>query len=398
MKTLTKERHQLSENVLCIVHPNKFVYSETFIQAHIKRLPVKKEILYGGHMPTHSTNDQPLLSEGVAPRMRRAILRRLLPLPSGHFHNEALKSFFRKNNVNVVLAEYGQTGLAVLNACLETSIPLVVHFHGFDAFDQRVVDELGQYYPRLFEQSSSIVAASKSMRDRLVELGAPAGKISVNPYGVDTSLFMSADTVPVQPTFVSVGRFVDKKAPHLTLLSFKQALEQHANARLVMVGDGELLEACKQMAKALGISSSVQFLGVCNPSEIAVLLRSATAFVQHSIRTSYGDSESLGVVFLEAGASGLPVIATRHDGIPEVVLDGETGFLVEEGNIDEMAERMIRLIRNPDLAVKLGKAARERIFEQFNMEKSINNLWNIISRTIEQYRERNNTHSLSDEL
>jgi glycosyltransferase involved in cell wall biosynthesis len=200
---------------------------------------------------------------------------------------------------------------------------------------------------------------------------------------VDTSLFSEANAVLPAPTFIAVGRFVDKKAPQLTLLSFQRVLDECREARLIMVGSGELLEACKQMANALGISSSVKFPGVCSPSEIAGMLRSATAFVQHSIRTSYGDSESLGVVFLEAGASGLPVVATKHDGIPEVVIDGETGFLVREGDIEEMAQCMIKLAKDPALAAQLGKAARERICTKFSMEKSINNLWRIIANVIQ---------------
>jgi glycosyltransferase involved in cell wall biosynthesis len=374
--------HSDSGPVLCIIHPNRSVYSETFIHAHIERLPARIKVLYGGHFPTHTDESKPLISSGMVHRIARALLRRVFSLPSEHFQKEALIRFLRKNRVDVVLAEYGQTGVAVLDACLETSIPLVVHFHGFDAFDQRVVDEFGKQYPRLFKNSSSIVAASRFMRDRLVELGASTQKIYVNPYGVDISLFGGAKPASAPPTLVAVGRFVDKKAPHLTLLSFKKVLEHCRDAQLIMVGDGELSEACKQIANALGISSSVQFKGVCSPAEIASILRNARAFVQHSIRASYGDSESLGVVFLEAGASGLPVIATWHDGIPEVVIDGKTGFLVEEGNIEEMAERMIRLVKDPDLAAQFGKAAMERISTEFYMEKSITNLWRILEASV----------------
>jgi glycosyltransferase involved in cell wall biosynthesis len=334
-------------------------------------------------MPMYADLDKPLLPSGPLPRLTRAISRRLLSQSPRYFQKEAVKDYLRRNKVNAVLAEYGQTGVAVMSACVETDIPLVVHFHGFDAFDQRVLDVFGKYYLLMFERVSAIVAASQSMRDRLIELGAPSKKIFVNPYGVDMSLFSDANPESSSPVFVSVGRFVDKKAPHLTLLSFKSVLEQCSDARLIMVGDGELLEACKLMAKALEITSSVQFLGVCSPSEIAVILRSARALVQHSISTSYGDSESLGVVFLEAGASGLPVIATRHDGIPEVVIDGETGFLVREGDIKAMAKHMIALAKDPILAAQLGKAARERMHTEFYMEKSINNLWNIIEKVIQ---------------
>jgi glycosyltransferase involved in cell wall biosynthesis len=111
-------------------------------------------------------------------------------------------------------------------------------------------------------------------------------------------------------------------------------------------------------------------------------MRQARAFVQHSVQTSYGDSEGTPVGILEGGAAGLPVVATRHAGIQDVIIDGETGLLVDEGDVDSMAESMIRLGENPVLAAELGKAARKRICAEFSMEKSIDNLWGIIETTI----------------
>jgi glycosyltransferase involved in cell wall biosynthesis len=368
------------------VHPNKSTYSETFIQAHIERLPANVKVLYGGYLPTHSSDDKPLLSSEPLHRFARGVLRRSLGLTSDHYYRRAFKDFLRRNRVDVVLAEYGLTGIAIMDACREVGVPLVVHFHGFDAYDQRVLAEFRDYYLQMFEGDACFIAASHSMREQLMKLGASADKVAVNPYGVDTSFFQMGHPATAPATFVSVGRFVDKKAPQLTLLAFRKALEECGGARLDMVGDGPLLEACQQMAKALGISSSVRFLGVRNPSEVADMLRNARALVQHSMSTSYGDSESLGVVFLEAGASGVPVIATRHDGIPEVVLDQETGLLVEEGDIAGMAECMRRLINDPILAEQLGRAARERICSEFRMERSIANLWCILEDVVQQHQ------------
>lgn len=381
-KTETNYSQVRSDRALCVVHPLLPSELETFIQAHVARLPARVNSLYGDYLPTFCNDGKPLLSTRALPRLARASVRRLFSFPPNHFQKQAVKRFLTKHKIDVVLAEHGQTGVEMMDVCQEANIPLVVHFHGFDAFDQRVVEVFEKRYLRLFGVASAIVAASQSMRTRLLELGAPAEKISVNPYGVNISLFSGADPTTAPPTFVAVGRFVDKKAPHLTLLSFKSVLEKCREARLVMIGEGELLEACKLMAKALGISTSVEFLGNRAPSEIAPRLRNARAFVQHSLTTSYGDSESLGVVFLEAGASGLPVIATRHDGIPEVVLDGKTGLLVDEGDINRMAECMIRLAEDPILAGQLGKAARDRIGSEFNMERSIANLWSIIDAVI----------------
>jgi glycosyltransferase involved in cell wall biosynthesis len=96
------------------------------------------------------------------------------------------------------------------------------------------------------------------------------------------------------------------------------------------------------------------------------------------MRTGYGDSEGTPVGVLEAGASGLPVVATRHAGILDVVVDGATGLLVDEGDVVGMAEHMLRLAREPELAGRLGQAARRRICAHFTMDQSIAKLWSII--------------------
>ena len=150
-----------------------------------------------------------------------------------------------------------------------------------------------------------------------------------------------------------------------------------------MIGDGPLLEACKQLARALGIAGQVLFPGPRSHSDVARTMRRARAFVQHSLRTTYGDSEGTPVAVLEAAASGLPVVATRHAGITDIVLDEKTGFLGDEGDIERMANCMIQLVKNPALAEQLGQAARARVCVEFSMEKSIHGLWRIIAAALQ---------------
>ena len=88
------------------------------------------------------------------------------------------------------------------------------------------------------------------------------------------------------------------------------------------------------------------------------------------------------MTILEAGASGIPVVATRHAGIPDVVIDGETGLLVEEGDVAAMAGHLTRLASDPNLAARLGAAARHRIRREFSLEKRINSLWQIIEEAL----------------
>jgi colanic acid/amylovoran biosynthesis glycosyltransferase len=100
--------------------------------------------------------------------------------------------------------------------------------------------------------------------------------------------------------------------------------------------------------------------------------------VQHSVVASDGNSEGMPNSILEASASGLPVVATRHAGIPEVVLDGETGFLVEERDVEGMARQMARLVMEPALAEELGRAGRKRMQESFSIDSRIARLWAIV--------------------
>src|SRR4030095_662225 len=104
--------------------------------------------------------------------------------------------------------------------------------------------------------------------------------------------------------------------------------------------------------------------------------------VQHSVVAPSGDCEGTPVSILEAGATGLPVVSTRHAGIPDVVIEGDTGFLVDEGDVAGMARHMIQIARNPRLADTMGRAARKHIEQNFSKDQRIKNLWSIIEGAI----------------
>lgn len=333
--------------VVCVAHRFPLKYSETFIRAHLERLPA-----------------------------------RVVELTGKSFDPLKLRCFLSEQRVAAVLAEYGLTGVAVMEGCQAAGIPLVVHFHGYDAYKQTILERRGQSYPELFEISAAIVAVSRDMERQLLDLGAPREKLLLNPCGVDHSFFRGADAERAPPTFLAVGRFVDKKAPHLTVLAFSKVSARHPSARLVMIGEGQLLEASRQLTRSLGIGRQVEFRGMRPHEEVAAAMRETRAFVQHSVRTSDGDSEGTPVSVLEAGAAGLPVVATRHAGIQDAVLHEETGFLVDEGDIDGMARRMEQLLEDPALAGRLGKAASRRMRAEYSLDNKIGALWSIIERAI----------------
>lgn len=369
--------------------------TETFIRAHIEHLSAA---VVQDWPPTIGERDHPYLA--FARRLFGWITR---TLRNRSYQEQATQLYLRvlkKLSPTAVLAEYGTTGALIMDACQQLGLPLIVHFHGYDASDRRVLDRYKTSYATLWEKAEAIIAVSHEMCERLISMGADQRKIFYNPYGVDCAKFSGANPRSSSPTLLHVGRFVEKKAPHLTLRAFALAQKVYPHAHLRMIGDGPLLKECRKLAHELGIAHAVAFLGYQPPAIVQAEMRRARAFVQHSVRARSGDSEGTPVAILEASASGLPTISTRHAGIPEIVVEGQTGYLVDEGDVNMMAAHMVRLLEDPDLAQTLGQAARRRALEHFPIERSIERLRGIISDCIEKKSSRSfdlNRRQVGDE-
>ena len=228
----------------------------------------------------------------------------------------------------------------------------------------------------MFDYAYRILSVSHVMTEALIELGADESKIVYNPYGAREYFF---DNDPdYRKTLLAIGRFADIKAPYLTLMAFQKVAETDADAHLTMIGDGELFEACKSMVTTWGIQDRVTFTGALPHEEALPYFAQACAFVQHSVTTSYGDKEGMPNSILEAQAAGLPVISTRHAGIVNSVIEGETGFLVDERDVDGMAERMRTLLGDTDLCRSMGKNAREHIRQNYNIDDHIGRLQRVL--------------------
>jgi glycosyltransferase involved in cell wall biosynthesis len=368
---------------VCLAVSRKFGISETFIGAHLERLPADVTVVQLG-LPSYSdVHERPILS--LPERAGLAVATEFSYNPSW-LQSRALSRFFGKHRVDVVLAEFGYNGVKVLQACRTAGIPLVVHFHGADVFRSDLLAANREGYQEIFKYAAALVVVSDEMRQQLLTLKAPAERIVCNPCGVDASVFQGANPAAAPPLFLAIGRFVDKKGPHLTLVAFSRVAAAVPEARLLMAGQGVLLDVCHSLATALGIADKVTFLGAVTHREVGALMRTARAYVQHSIRPLSQDSEGTPVTVLEASASGLPVIATAHAGIRDSVLHGETGFLIDEGDVAAMADAMITLARDAELAANLGRRGRTHVTASFSMERSHSVLWDVLRRAIESHR------------
>jgi colanic acid/amylovoran biosynthesis glycosyltransferase len=351
---------------LCIAYPNKNNYPETFIYNHLTYLKPALT-LTGGWRPYRTQTGESIIRLPLAEPIRVGV-KRGLPILYPAFYTHFLTRFLKETKPDVLLAEYGPTGCAVMAACQRAGVPLVVHFHGFDAFHNQTIKDYQKQYRQLFEQAKAIVAVSNDMVEQLVRLGADPQKVHRNPYGVETAQFRGAQPEKAEKLVLAVGRFTGKKAPLLTIRAFDLVLNQHPDARLVMIGGGELFEDSKKLVAELQLKHAVELLGVKSAEEIAEWHRKARLFVQHSmINPVNGDSEGTPNTVLEASAAGLPVVSTKHAGIKEAVEPDVTGFLVDEGDYKSMATYISQLLGNPEQAGEMGRHARQKMLNEYEM-------------------------------
>jgi glycosyltransferase involved in cell wall biosynthesis len=296
-----------------------------------------------------------------------------LKLSGQNYHQYYLDLYLKRNKVKRVLAEYGPTAVGMLQLCKSNGIELIVHFHGFDVYEKSTLNIYKQEYTRIFEYAKKIIAVSKDMVHVLIDMGASAEKIVYSPCGPDP-LFYDLQPDFNLNTFISVGRFVEKKAPILILDAFSKTLKKCRNAQLIMIGNGPLLGMSMSYVKYLNIADSVKFLSQVDHTELSQYLKKSFCYLQHSIVASNGDAEGTPVSVLEASLAGLPVIATNHKGISDVIINGITGYLVNEFDTDAMAERMIYLLDNKEKAKAFGKAGMEFIQHHFSREHHFSKL------------------------
>lgn len=362
---------------LCIIKPNKEVYSETFVQNHIDFLSGNKFVLYGGDFPLFKPDGTYLITSKFK-LLIYLIQKRIFKQTNIKVRNEALVKFLKENAIDVVFTEYGTVGASVCKACEIANVPLVVHFHGADAHHQPTVAKYLERYKATFLYAAKIIAVSQTMVDKLIELGAKREKILLNSCGVNLDKFKSIRTEKTQKILFFVGRFVEKKAPDIVITAFAEVQKAIPEARLIMAGEGPLLAESKLLANELGLSDAIEFPGVYTHQQVQEQMQKVRGFVHHSVTTADGDCEGTPTGILEASASGLPVISTYHAGIKEAVVHQKTGLLCAERDVATFAKNMIAILENEDYAKDLGKNGAEHMRLNYDLKLRIASLDEVI--------------------
>lgn len=246
-------------------------------------------------------------------------------------------------------------------------IPFVVSFRGHDTVVRPLQEaEWAVTLQEIYGKASVLCFVSEYLKSRGLALGAPEARTAVIRPGVDATAFSIRDEHGRRPYSVaSVGRLVWEKALHLALLVMKRLADAGINFEYHIIGDGPARTELERWGRELGIEGHVKWHGMLKQHQLREVLNEAQVFFHPSV------SESLPVALLEAMAMEMPVVATRVGGIPEAVVDGETGFLADFGDVEGLAQAIKKLWADAELRKAFGKSARQRVVREFTVEREV---------------------------
>ena len=320
-----------------------------------------------------------LLAAGRAALSGRAARRALFPdeaaLRSRPFDLAAAAGLWKRlgPDPDIVHAHFGRLGLAanVLRRAGATRARIATTFHGRDltVLPQRRGEDV---YARLLAEGDAFLPVNHAFATRLIAMGADARKVHVQraPVRAAGIAFHPPVRAPGEPVrLICVGRLQEKKGQAVALRALARLVNDDPSTdyRLTIVGGGGLAESLSQLAAGLGLGERVTFLGPRPHTEILAELSRSHVFVLPSLTGQDGDQEGVPVSIMEAMAAGLPVVSTRHSGIPELVADRVTGALANEGDDASLAEAIAWTAAHSAEWAKMGAAARRVVEGEFDV-------------------------------
>lgn len=326
----------------------------------------------------------PFADVEIKPRVRSNFVRRFWLKYIRHeppivYRGEygVLEAILARRHADLMHVYFGHTGVHLLPFLQRWPRPAVVSFHGMDVQPRADQPGYAAALESLLHAVPLVLARSRSLMDRLEALGCPAGKIRLNRTGIPLDKFpFHARTAPAHGAWhlVQACRLIEKKGLPVTLEAFAAFAARHPSARLTIAGDGPLRAALAKQAAALGVADRVRFAGFLDEGALRALFHEAHIFLHPSQITADHNQEGVPNAMLEAMATGLPVVATRHGGIPEAVDHGRTGLLAAERDAAELLDHLLALTGSPDRWAAMGRDASASVRREFDQRASIRRL------------------------
>ncbi len=335
--------------------------------------------------------DLELLERPKTNLLHRGRLKYLARAPAlvyrGEF--EIIRRVLLRRDPDLMHVYFGNTGVHLLPLIERWDRPCVVSFHGMDV--QRRETERGYEanLRKLLRLVPLVLVRSRSIAERLIELDCDPQKIRLNRTGIPLAGFpYLVRSVPADGawTMVQACRLVPKKGLATALRGFARFAKVFPKSRFMIAGDGPLRLELEELVKQLGLQNAVVFLGFLGQTELRELYEKAHIFMHPSELPPDSNQEGVPNSMLEGMASGLPVVATRHGGIPEAVTDGVNGLLVPERDDKGLATSLFKMVEEPGRWRAMGASASETVATEFAQPRQIECLESAYLEAIEQWR------------
>ena len=345
----------------------------------------------------------PFADVEMIPRARKNFVKRfwlkhVSRLPAVYYRGElqAVIKVMERRPADVMHIYFGHTGVHLLPFIKEWSRPCVVSFHGMDIQPRPEQPGYDDAMRELLKTIPLVLARSRSLFAALEAWGCPREKLRLNRTGIPLGDFPFAPRdalVDGSWRFVQACRLIEKKGLKTTLRAFARFHERRPAARLAIAGDGPMKAELAQFARACGVGDAVEFRGFLSTSQLAALYAESHAFLHPSETTADQNQEGVPNSMLEAMATGLPVLATHHGGIPEAVTHERTGLLVPERDDEALLAAMTRLTGDAPMRASMGEAAARVVREEFEQAKAIERLEAIYDEAVGMKSEIRNPKS-----
>jgi len=296
-------------------------------------------------------------------------------------------AFLGNGPYDIIHCQFGTLGTRgiVLRDIVAPRAKLITSFRGYDI--SRQVEQAGDgVYNRLFAVGDFFLPNCEYFKHRLLKLGCNPKKIVVHRSGIDCSRFsftlrdLDSDRLI---RITTVGRLVEKKGIEYSIRAIGKLAKANQNIEYNIIGNGPLREDLQQLIQELDVSDRVKLLGWKQQEEIIETLNNSQLFVAPSVTAKDGDQDAPVNVLKEAMAMGLPIISTNHGGIPELVENGISGYLVPERDPDAIAERLSYLIEHPQVWPKMSLAGRAQVEQHYDVNKLNDQLVELYQRQLD---------------
>jgi colanic acid/amylovoran biosynthesis glycosyltransferase len=317
----------------------------------------------------------PIQALEVVPRspgrfVARAIERNFTGAPWQISHGEAarMRAVLCAREARVLHVFFGNVAVHLLPLLETAGIPVVVSFHGADVTGAIAGENYRAARERVFALAAKVACRSEALAAAVERLGCPREKLIVIRTALP-DLEFRARTLPADGAFhlVQASRLVPKKGLATSLAAFAQLADRYPRMTFTIAGEGPLDAALRVRTRELGVGERVRFAGFLDQAALRELFASAHVFL-HPSETVSGDVEGVPNGLIEAMATGLPVVATRHGGIAEAVEDGMSGLLCAERDADGVAAAVERLIEDPALYAGIARQGSETVRAMFSRE------------------------------